>query len=76
MICSDEQGTTTICGYRIGAGCLARIRVIAADAAVVVDEQLLGGELRKFSKRALTRAERHLEDNQERRAIAAARRSA
>lgn len=70
------DGVVSLCGLRICQACLDRIREIAIDAGVVVDEGLLGGGLRKLTRRQLTKAERKLDDALERRAIAAARRSA
>lgn len=46
-LCSRDSAVTSICNIRICAGCVARIRAIAADDGIVVDEELLAGKLRK-----------------------------
>lgn len=73
QLACGEPAVIAIASYRICRPHLDRLRAIALDADVAIDEELLGGTLRKFGKRALTRAERQLEDNQERRAIEVAR---
>lgn len=73
LVCG-EIGTTVVCGHKICDTCIGRIRAIARDAGVVVDEQLIGGEL--HTPRRLTKAERRLGDLQELREIEKARRTA
>lgn len=74
LACGDELGTTVVCGYKICDRCVDRIRAIAHDAGVVIDEQLIGGQLQQ--RRHLTKAERKLADVQELREIQRARRTA
>lgn len=71
-----EEGTTYVAGIRICDSCVVRLRAIAADAGVAVDEEMLSGELRPLERRQLTNAERKLADLQEIREIARARRTA
>ncbi len=75
LLCG-RLGTTIVCGHKICDECIARIRAIATDAGVVVDEALIGGELRTLSRRQLVKARKKLEDVQERREIEKARRTA
>jgi hypothetical protein len=76
QLACGEQGAQVIAGFFLCVSCVQRIRAIARAAGVVIDESLVGGALRKLNRRALTKAEKNLEDEMERREIDAARRSA
>lgn len=69
----DGPAVATVGGFRLCSECIARIRAIATDAGVTIDEQMLNGGLRILKKRTFTRAMRAIEDTIERREIAAAR---
>lgn len=73
---ATAEAVATVCGYRLCQACIDRLRAIALDTGEPIDEGMVGGHLRVFKKRAFRKAERALEDEQERREIAAARRRA
>lgn len=74
LLMCGRPGTTSCCGYRVCTECVGRLRAIAVDAGVPIDEELLGGSARTLNRRQLTKAEQRLDQQLERREIDRARR--